>query len=73
MDKKVIGERLKKLRGDKTVRQVAADLGLSYSALSMYECGQRTPKDNIKIMLADYYGTSVEDLFFTAKSTMCGN
>lgn len=66
MDKKVIGERLKKLRGDKTIRQAAVEIGISYSTLAMYENGHRSPKDNIKIKIANYYGTSVEDLFFTA-------
>lgn len=64
MDKKVIGERLKKLRGDKTIREVATEIGISYSTLAMYENGHRLPKDNIKIKIANYYGTSVEDLFF---------
>ena len=65
MDKKVIGERLKKLRGDRTIRQAASDMGISYSTLAMYENGHRAPKDEIKIRIANYYGTSVEDLFFT--------
>ena len=65
MDKKIIGERLRKARGEKTVRQVALDCGISYSALSMYEIGQRMPKDSVKVKLARYYNTSVEALFFT--------
>ena len=64
MDKKVIGERLKELRGDKTVRQVASDLGISPSALTMYELGERSPKDDVKKILAGYYGTTVGALFF---------
>lgn len=64
MDKKVIGERLKKLRGDKTVRQVAGDVGISPSALTMYEIGERTPRPPVMVKIAKYYGTSVEDLFF---------
>lgn len=66
MDKKVIGERLRELRGDKTIRQVASDIGISYSTIAMYENGHRVPKDEIKRTLANYYGTSVEALFFTA-------
>ena len=66
MDKKVIGERLKNLRGDKTIKEVAVVLGISYSTLAMYENGYRVPKDEIKRKLANYYQTSVEDLFFTA-------
>ena len=64
MDKKVIGERLKKLRGDKTIRQVAGDVGISYAALSMYEIGQRLPRPAIMVKLANYYNTTVEALFF---------
>lgn len=64
MDKKVIGERLKKLRGDRTIRQVAEDLGISYSAISMYENGERAPRPAVMVKLADYYGTTVGALFF---------
>lgn len=64
MDKKVIGERLKKLRGDKTIRQVASDIGISYSALCMYETSQRTPRPPVMVKLANYYNTTVEALFF---------
>lgn len=65
MNKKVIGERLKKLRGEKTIRQVANDVGISYSTLAMYENGYRVPKDEVKRKLAHYFDTSVEALFFT--------
>lgn len=65
VDKKSIAERLRALRGSKTVRDVARDCNISHSALAMYENGQRIPKDEIKIKLAKYYNTSIEDLFFT--------
>lgn len=64
MNAKTIGARLRVLRGDKTIREAAHECGISYSALSMYEIGKRTPKDEVKIKLANYYGTSVEALFF---------
>ena len=64
MDSAVIAARLRKARGDKTIRGVAKDCGISHSALAMYETGQRIPKDEIKIRLARYYNTSVEALFF---------
>lgn len=64
MNAKTIGARLRVLRGDKTIREAARECGISYSALSMYEIGKRTPKDEVKIKLANYYGTSVEALFF---------
>lgn len=60
-----IGDKLKKLRGDKKIDDVAKDLGISYSALCMYERGERIPRDEIKIKLCDYYGVSIEELFFS--------
>lgn len=64
MNKKVIGKRLKKLRGDKTIVSVAETIGITPSALVNYETGIRVPRDEIKIKLAKYYNVSVEDLFF---------
>lgn len=64
MNAKTIGTRLRMLRGDKTIREVAKECGISYSALAMYENGHRTPKDEVKVKLARYYNTSVEALFF---------
>ena len=59
-----IGEKLVRLRGEKTQKKVAEDLGISISALSMYETDSRVPRDSIKIRLADYYGMNIADLFF---------
>ena len=64
MDKSVISERLVKLRGAKSQEEVARATGISPSALSMYENGERVPRDEVKIRLAEYYGTSVEEIFF---------
>ncbi len=64
MNTKAIGEKLKNLRGERSIAKVAKDIGISQSALSMYESGQRIPRDGVKIRLADYYGTTVEHIFF---------
>lgn len=64
MDSVKIGERLVKLRGDIPQERVAKDVGISISALSMYEQGNRIPRDEIKIKLATYYNTTVQELFF---------
>ena len=53
MDAKRIGERLQKLRGDKTQEAVARDLGVSPSAVGMYESGERIPRDDVKIRITD--------------------
>lgn len=59
-----IAKRLRKARGDAPRENVASAVGITVSALSMYENGQRIPRDEIKIRLADYYKTSVQALFF---------
>lgn len=63
--KKQIGQKLVTLRGFKTRREVADAVGVSLTAIQMYENGQRIPKDDIKIRLSRYYNISVEELFFS--------
>lgn len=58
------GKRLAECRGDEKLENVAKELHISASALSMYENGKRSPKDEIKLALANYYGTTVQSLFF---------
>lgn len=64
-DKKTVGERLRKLRGKRTVNEVAEACNISPSALSMYENGERTPRDEIKVTLAKFYKRTVQSIFFT--------
>ena len=66
MDAKTIGERLVKLRGEKSRDEVAKSIGVSSSAIAMYELGERIPRDSIKIALANYYGVKIETLFYTS-------
>ena len=62
---KEIAKKLIALRGERTRQQVADAVGVSQSAILMYEYGYRVPKDEIKIRIADYYQVSVQDLFFS--------
>lgn len=64
-----IGKRLIKLRGNRTQDEVAKANGMSLSAIGMYERGERIPRDEIKIKLANYYNTTVQDIFFTESDT----
>lgn len=64
MDAKAIGKKLASLRGDKTQEEVARALGISVSAIGMYESGKRIPRDGVKIALANYYGMNIQSLFF---------
>ena len=64
-----IGKRIKELR---TLRKMTAEdlgkaIGISSSAINMYECGQRVPRDEIKIMMAEYFGVSIESIFYPTK------
>nr|WP_309101650.1 helix-turn-helix transcriptional regulator [Fredinandcohnia onubensis] len=73
MDKQQIGKTLLKLRGDIPREKVANDIGISVSALQMYENGQRIPRDEIKVRIANYYQKTVQDIFFTIQPhVMCG-
>ena len=62
-----VGARLRLLRGQKPRQEVAEALGISVSALQMYENGARIPRDQTKMDIANYYGTTVEDIFFKLK------
>lgn len=65
-----IGLRLRKLRGNRTLQKVSDDTGLGVSAITMYELGQRMPRDEAKLALAMYYGVSIDDLFFNPNFTI---
>lgn len=65
MNAKSIGEKLVELRGSKTQEEVAKAVGISTSALSMYERGERIPRDNIKIRLSSYYKKPILKIFFS--------
>ncbi|MEC1744160.1 helix-turn-helix transcriptional regulator [Schinkia azotoformans] len=67
MNKKRIGKKLLKLRGDKPREEVANAIKISISALQMYENGQRIPRDEIKVRLAEYYKATVQEIFFEHK------
>ena len=64
MNSITIGKRLILLRGNVPQKDVAAAVGISVTALSMYETGNRIPRDEIKIKLAQHYGRTVEEIFF---------
>lgn len=67
MDKKIIGERLRNLRGSKNKKDVAKSVGVSIRAIDSYELGERIPRDEIKLKLAKYYEVSVDYIFIENK------
>ena len=58
------GKILMELRGEKPREKVAKEIGISPSALGMYEIELRIPRDDIKIKLANYFHKSVQEIFF---------
>lgn len=62
-------KKLIELRGERSRDEVSKALGISVSALSMYEQGNRIPRDEVKIRMANYYGITIEDLFLILHNT----
>ena len=58
-----VGRKLRELRGARTIQAVSSDLGISMSALTMYELGERVPRDEVKIKICRYYGVDI-GIFF---------
>ena len=70
MDAVQVGKRMKDLREGRNMSQaaLAEAVGISISAVAMYEAGNRIPRDEVKIRIADYYRVPVESIFFPKKS-----
>ncbi|MGM2820538.1 MULTISPECIES: helix-turn-helix transcriptional regulator [Bacillus cereus group] len=66
-----VAENLINLRNGRSREEVAKAVGISISTLQMYENGQRIPRDNIKIKLANFYGVTVQTIFFDSNNTKC--
>lgn len=60
----IVGKRLRELRGIRTRTGVSHELQIPYSTLQAYEDGTRLPSGPVITKLADYYGVSVESIFF---------
>lgn len=48
----------------KTITEMAVDTGLGGSALRNYELGIRVPCDDNKLIIARYFGKTVDELFY---------
>ena len=62
------GQRLRRLRGSRTLAEVSSACNISPSALAMYEYDKRTPRDGVKARLAQYYRKSVAYIFFNSST-----
>lgn len=68
MDKVKAGKILRQLRIERgeTLEYTSSAVGISRSALAMYEQGNRSPRDEIKVKLSKHYGKTVEEIFFAS-------
>lgn len=64
MDSIKTGKKLKELRGKRTLKEVAKPIGVSTSAMAMYERGERIPRDEIKVAISNFYNVAITDIFF---------
>ena len=66
IDSVKIGSRLRAIRTERgeSVEYLAKSIGVSNSAIGMYEGGQRVPRDEIKIKIAEHFNMPVELIFF---------
>mgnify|MGYP002649529635 FL=1 len=64
MDSEKIAKTLIELRGERPRSEVATALGVSVSALAMYETGARIPRDETKRKIAQFYDKSIEEIFY---------
>lgn len=64
------GRNLRNLRlaHDVTQRELAANIGVHYSTVSLWESGQRVPLDSHRILLAEHFGVDVAMLFPLTKA-----
>lgn len=67
-DKVRMGQTLRELRGNRTLAEVAKAVGVTVSAMSMYEKGERVPRDPVKVALSGYYKRPVSYIFFGGES-----
>lgn len=63
--KQSVGERLRKLRGERSTSTIARAIGVSESSYIKYERDERNPSDSVKKKIADYYGRTVGFIFFS--------
>lgn len=68
---KTIGQKLLTLRGEQDIEIVAKAIGVTKQAIWNYENDKRIPRDDIKRKLADYYKTSVGNIFLIKIATKC--
>lgn len=65
--KENMAKNLKALRKEsgETQIEMANILDVSYSSYAKYESGDKMPRDEVKVRIADHFGKSVQEIFFS--------
>lgn len=71
MNSIAVGAKIRAMRGAESQQALADKLKISKSALAMYERGERIPRDEVKIRIAQHFGVSIESIFSHKSSTNC--
>lgn len=61
-------ERMVELRGDRTQKEVAEEIGIPVSTYAMVEAGHRFPRKPLQTKLVVYFGVTADELFFKQNS-----
>ena len=56
-------------RTGETQSDVAMAIGVAMSTYSMYERGERTPRDKIKLRISNHFSVPVQEIFFSEYNT----
>ena len=62
-------QRLVQLRGNRTQKQMADEMGIPASTYAMIEAGHRFPRKKLQKKIADHFHTTVDYLFFQTDDT----
>lgn len=57
-------EMLRKLRDDRSQSEISNAIGITKSSWAMYERGERVPRDEVKIKIANFFGMTVQEIFY---------
>lgn len=58
------GSKLRALRGSRSQEEIAGEIGITKSSWAMYERNERVPRDEVKVKIANYFGKTVQEIFF---------
>lgn len=57
-------EKMVALRGDRSQKEIAEEIGIPVSTYAMIESGHRFPRKELQLKLARYFEVTVDELFF---------